>query len=89
MEVSFGGPSDKPEIVKFVAAGVCEVKSYALDRFELRMIGKDTAVLTYHEIQDTSCGGRAVPSPCWVTSLFVRRDGRWLNAVYQQTQARS
>ena len=46
----------------------------------------NTAVLTYYADQDTACGGHPVPSPVWATSLYVRRDGRWWNALYQQTQ---
>jgi hypothetical protein len=25
-------------------------------------------------------------SPTWVSSLFVRRNGKWVNALYQHTQ---
>jgi hypothetical protein len=35
--------------------------------------------------QDTTCKGIAVPSPVWATSLYIRRDGRWFNVLYQQT----
>jgi hypothetical protein len=85
VEVGFTGVSSKTMVVKGVASGVCHVKSYALDHFELRMLAADTALLTYHETQDTECAGQAVPSPCWISSLYMRRDGRWLNIFYQQT----
>ena len=26
-----------------------------------------------------------VPSPVWATSLYARRDGRWVNVMYQHT----
>ena len=29
--------------------------------------------------------GRSLPSPVFVTSLFVKRDGRWLERLYQTT----
>jgi hypothetical protein len=85
VEVGFSGVSSKAVVVKGVASRVCQVKSYSLDRFELKMLTADTALLTYHEAQDTECGGHPVPSPCWVSSLYMRRDGKWLNVFYQQT----
>jgi len=86
VEVGFGGPANKATVVTGVASAGCTVKSYAVDHFELAMLAADTALLTYHAAQDTTCGGKAVPSPVWVSSLYVKRGDRWLNALYQQTQ---
>ena len=85
VEVGFGGPTDKKNVVSFVGSPVCTVKSYTVDNFNLTEFGPDTALLTYHAAQDTTCNGKPVPSPVWVSSLFVKRDGHWLNAMYQQT----
>jgi hypothetical protein len=65
---------------------MCQVKSYTVDHFKATRIDVNTALLTYHAAQDTQCGSAGVPSPVWVSSLYVRRSGRWLNAAYQQTQ---
>ena len=86
VEVGFGGPTDKKTVVAGVGSPVCTVKSYTVDHFELTEFGPDTALLTYHAAQDTTCGGTAVPSPVWVSSLYVKRGGQWLNALYQQTK---
>jgi len=85
VEVGFGGVSNKAEIVSFVGSLVCTVKSYQLDQFELKMLDKNTALLTYREAQDTVCHN-PVPSPCWVSSLYMKRGDRWLNVLYQQTE---
>jgi hypothetical protein len=85
VEVGFGGVSNKAEIVSFVGSPVCTVKSYQLDQFELKMLDKNTALLTYREAQDTVCHN-PVPSPCWVSSLYMKRGDRWLNVLYQQTE---
>jgi hypothetical protein len=85
VEVGFGGVPNKKEIVEFVASPVCTVKSYQLDHFELKLLDQNTALLTYREAQDTICH-KVVPSPCWVSSLYMKRDGRWLNVLYQQSQ---
>lgn len=86
VEVGFSGVTNKAPVVAFVASPICVVKSYAVDQFELHMFDANTALLTYHAQQDTACGGNPVPSPVWVSSLYVRRGKRWLNAFYQQTK---
>ena len=86
VEMTPGGPSAKAPVVKSVAAG-CTVKSYAVDHFKLTRFSADTALLTYRAAQDTVCGAFKVPSPVWATSLFVRRGGRWQNALYVHSPA--
>jgi hypothetical protein len=85
VEVGFGGVTSKADVVAGVVSPVCQVKSYSVDHFELKLLDKDTALLTYHEKQDTTCNGNIVPSPCWVSSLYMKRGDRWVNVVYQQT----
>lgn len=88
VEVGFGGIANKAAVVGFVGSPACVVKSYTVDRFELTVFDPNTALLTYYADQDTSCGGSPVPSPVWVSSLYVKRGGRWWNAAYQQTQTK-
>ena len=85
VEVGVGGPGDKAGVVAGVAGGGCTVASYVVDRFTFTRFSADSALLTYRAAQDTRCGGAAVPSPVWASSLFVKRDGRWQNAVYVHT----
>jgi hypothetical protein len=86
VEMQGNGPAGKAGVVAGVRAG-CVVKSYAVDQFKLTRFGPDTALLTYRAEQDTTCGSARVPSPVWATSLFVRRDGRWRNALYVHSPA--
>jgi len=85
VEVGFNGLTNKSEVVAFVGSPVCTVKSYKLDHFEMKRLDANTALLIYWEEQDTICRNR-VPSPCWVSSLYMKRGDRWLNVFYQQTQ---
>jgi hypothetical protein len=87
VEMGFQGPNDKATVVKGVASGACSVKSYTVDKFEVAMLDTNTALLTYHAAQDTTCGGKAVPSPVWASSLFMKRGDRWYNVLYQQSPA--
>jgi hypothetical protein len=85
MEVGFFGPGTKASVVAGVASPACVVASYGVGQFTLTRFDPHTAALTYHAAQHTLCNGHPVPSPVWATSLYVQRDGRWLNALYQQT----
>jgi hypothetical protein len=86
IEVGFGGLTNKATVVGGVASPICVVKSYVVDKFELTVFDTNTALLNYHAAQDTTCNGTPVPSPVWVSSLYVKRNGHWLNVLYQQTQ---
>lgn len=85
VEVHANGPATKAQIVPFVASGACTVTSYMLGDMNVTQFSADSAVLTYRAEQDTVCGGAHVPSPVWVTSGYVLRDGRWQNSIYVQT----
>jgi hypothetical protein len=86
VELEPNGPAAKAPVVASVRAG-CVVKSYSLDSFKVTRFSPDMAVLVYRAAQDTMCGAAKVPSPVWATSVFVRRDGRWQNAVYVHSPA--
>jgi len=88
VDVHAGGPAGKKAVVAGVASPICVVKSYSVTDFRLTPLGSDTALLVYRAEQDTTCGGQLVPSPSWVSSVYVRRDGRWQNALFQVTDAR-
>ncbi|HEY0437631.1 MAG TPA: nuclear transport factor 2 family protein [Phenylobacterium sp.] len=86
VEMQGFGPTGKAPVVAGVKSG-CTVTSYQVDHFKLTRFGPDTALLTYRAEQDTTCGPGKVPSPVWATSLFVRRGGRWQNALYVHSPA--
>lgn len=87
VELGATGPAAKPLVVSFVGSGSCTVDDYTIDRFHVTRLAPDTALVTYHVAQSTTCAGIPIPSPAWASSLYVQREGRWLNAAYQQTAA--
>jgi hypothetical protein len=87
VEVGTAGLATKAQVVAFVGSPVCVVKSYAVDYFRITRFNENTALLTYRAEQNTMCGNTQAPSPAWVSSMFVRRNGRWVNALYQQIRA--
>jgi hypothetical protein len=88
VEVGFGGPAGKKPVVDMVGnEKLCTVESYAVDRFSATRVADDVVLLVYHAAQKTTCGGKPVPSPVWASSLYVKRDGRWQNVMYQHSAA--
>jgi Domain of unknown function (DUF4440) len=87
LEVGFGGIANKAAVVNMVGSPVCTVKSYSVDKFKCTLLDSNVAVLNYYATQDTVCYGKPVPSPVWVTSLFVKRGERWVNVLYQHSEA--
>lgn len=85
LEVGFGGVGGKAYVIASVGSAACTVTSYTHDHFRVTYFDSLTAAVTYRASQATTCGGKPVPSPVWASSIYVRRGGRWLNAVYQQT----
>jgi len=86
VEVGTNGIASKADVVAYVGGGACVVTSYSVDHFRATRFDENTALLTYRAEQQTTCGTEKVPSPTWVSSLFVRRNGKWVNALYQHTQ---
>jgi hypothetical protein len=87
VEVGAGGAIGKKEVIAGIASHVCKVADYKLDHFSFRQLGPDTALLVYWADQTTQCGGVAVPSPVWATSLYQRHQRRWQNALYVHSPA--
>ncbi len=85
VELSAHGTANKALVVASVGSPKCKVRSYSLDHFKFLQVSADTALLTYHATQDTTCGTSLVPSPVWASSLYVKRNGQWLNVLYQQS----
>jgi hypothetical protein len=85
VEVHGYGITGKAAVVAGVRSPSCVVQSYSLGPFTLTKVSADSVLVTYRAQQETVCGGARVPSPVWATSLYVKRAGRWVNVLYQQT----
>lgn len=89
VDVGTRGIADKPGVIAGVTSPACTVKSYALGDLKFTRLSADSAMIVYRAQQDTTCGSVRVPSPTWVTSVYVNRNGQWLNTSFQQTPIES
>jgi len=80
-----GVVSGKDRVVAGLAPGACEVKSFDFQDVKARMVTDDVAILSYVATQDASCGGEQLVPKVFATSIYVRRDGKWMSAAYQET----
>ena len=85
VEVHGYGVTGKASVVSALRGNGCAVRTYTLGPMSFVAISVDSAMVTYRAEQDTHCGAAKVPSPVWATSVYVRRSGKWLNVLYQQT----
>jgi hypothetical protein len=85
LNVGAEGVNSNADVIKAIAAEDCSVKSYKLSDFKTVMLNGSTAVLTYKGTQDGTCGGTTLPPVVWGSSTFVRRNGKWLAAIHQET----
>jgi len=82
--VNSEGVNNKTQTVKSIASE-CEVKSYSLDNFKFVMLDKNTALLTYTGMQDAVCNGKTMPATVRSSAVYVKRGGKWLDALYMET----
>jgi hypothetical protein len=80
-----GVMAPRDAMIQSMQAEPCEVASYALSDFQVHRVASGTAILTYRAEQAGTCGGETLRSPVWSSSVFVNQDGRWMNALYQET----
>lgn len=52
---------------------------------QISMVGDDAALVTQRVSVEGSFRGRPLPADIFVSQLWVREDGRWLQRLYQET----
>jgi uncharacterized protein (TIGR02246 family) len=58
---------------------------YQIDGLQVRGLTETVAVVTYRATIRGTYKERQVPSPVHVGEVWVKRDGKWLQASYQET----
>jgi hypothetical protein len=88
VDVGPGGSIGQVDVVAGVNSHTCVVESYSLEPMKFARIAPDAAMLLYRATQDTKCNGKPIPTPTWVTSVYVYRGARWLNFLFEDMPAR-
>jgi hypothetical protein len=69
------------------AFGQATISRYALDQMQAVALAPTVVAVTYKATAQGSAQGRPLPSPVFVSSVWVNRGGHWLNVLYHDTTA--
>jgi len=61
------------------------VKSFSFNNFKVTMIDADAALVTYSATQDGTCGSEAMPAKVHGSSIYVKRNGKWMAFYHQES----
>ena len=81
------GPESKAQVIQALTGPDCTVQDFSLSDFKLTLFDRDAALLTYKSTHHSTCGGRALPANVNASSLWLKRGGKWLVALHQETPA--
>lgn len=84
-----GISSGKADELEFIADNDCDVGDYFFSDWRVHPVTDDVAVLTYRATQDAICGGETLLPAVNVAAVYVRKDGKWMNALYAEAPAAS
>ncbi|MEO6541000.1 MAG: nuclear transport factor 2 family protein [Ferruginibacter sp.] len=76
--------SNKAEVIKSTPVD-CDVKSFSFDNFKFVMLNETAVLLTYTATQDAVCGGKKIAPRVRASVNYVKRNGKWLEALYMET----
>jgi len=84
LSINSGGMSNKAEVIASTPVD-CDVKSFSFDNFKFVMLNETAVLLTYTVIQDATCGGKKIAPRARASVNYVKRNGKWLEALYMET----
>ncbi len=82
-----GMTTGKASVIEGIEGSDCEVKSYSFANWAVHRVSDDTAILTYEAMQEGVCDGVQLPAKALAAAVYVRQNGKWLSASYQETPA--
>lgn len=80
-----GVSAGKEEAIKSMTGTPCDVRSFSFSDWQVHQLSSDTVLVTYKAKQDATCGGAKIPSNVVASSVYVKKDGKWLAASHQET----
>jgi uncharacterized protein (TIGR02246 family) len=75
--------SNAADLLKVLSAW--KYSDYKIEGLRVKALTGDVALVTYQATIKGTYRGKDVPSPVWVAEVWVKRDGKWLQASYQET----
>lgn len=83
LSINSDGISDKSQVIASISD--YDVKSVLLEDFKFVRIHKEVVVMTYIANQDGICGDNKLTTKVRAIVNYVKRNGKWLEALYMET----
>ncbi len=80
---TWGGSQTREESLKTLPD--LKLKEYAVSKMKITILGPDAALVTYSLGMKGTYKGKDVPEKSFASAVWVRKDGKWLEAYYQET----
>jgi hypothetical protein len=77
-----GVQAGKEQMIKELTSNPCDVRSYSLSDWQVHELSPDTVLVTYKAKQDATCQGNKVPAEVVASSVYVKKDGKWMAASH-------
>jgi ketosteroid isomerase-like protein len=79
----YGGAQTRDEQIKSLPD--LKLEQYKPGPMKVRMVGADTALVTYELAMKGTYKGKPVAARSYASALWVKKGGLWLEAYYQET----
>lgn len=79
----YGGPHLKAEQLQTLKEH--QVTDYKAEETQISLLAKDVALVRYKLTQKGTYQGKSLAPKNYASAVWVKRDGKWLEATYQET----
>lgn len=79
------GLIDRENFMKMMKDPKCALHDFKVKKAEVRALKDDVACVAYEVHEDMTVDGKKVSMEATDSSVWVRRDGRWLCAMHTET----
>lgn len=84
LEVNSDGIMNKKQLIASTVND-CKLEKYAMSNYKFIQLTDTVIILTYEVQQKGNCGGKKLPTHLRCTVNYVKRKGKWLEALYVET----
>jgi hypothetical protein len=84
MEVTSHGVNTKPQIIESLRGAT--LSDLVMTDVKVTPIDKDASLITYRTTGKYSMNGQSGTFESWASTIWVKRNGKWLAFVHQQSQ---
>ena len=81
------GEIDKPTLAKMLVGAPYELKDFELSDVHMHPVSDDVAAIAYKVTEDIVVDGKELTLEAYDSSVWAKRDGRWVCVVHTESLA--